>query len=551
MTILMNIANFFTSVVCNKKTRHNFLFALLYTVALTMPDHIVRLMCDVPIHIKWSYYLEIFAFGLMLSYAQRAVFIFFICITFVMQCIQLHHIAYFGVPIPVGNLMNIFRDAGDVFNATYLKSTWFLTPVLILLYMISAVYFFKKNLFKIKWIWIILLCISAYKPYRALFHTKDIWYFQPYISRPSLRNSIRTFSFFLFRYLPEGNSQISVDYPRYQISRTVSDTRNILVIFGESIYTGHIPLYGYERNTFPLLSKRFANDEMWQSSLALSGGISTATSTALFFNNVREPANNNEIEDKKASLFYLAKQAGFKTYYFSNQESRLSMSFGAQNVDKIITNDMNGEFFAKYRDEGLVKLLDKVNFTDDKNFIVLHMYAPHSPYENCYKNYEKDFEKYTPTNNSSREVCANNSYDNALLYTDMVMDKIINRFEEANKSDKYSIYITSDHGELFNYDGMYGHNNLIIEQAKVPFFFKSYQKRPIPSIVSHYQIGKLIASDIGYEIENPNEKTGIYYLHGNNIDFPYDYITYQIIDGQHIKELEISNTKELKNKKPE
>ena len=97
---------------------------------------------------------------------------------------------------------------------------------------------------------------------------------------------------------------------------------------------------------------------------------------------------------------------------------------------------------------------------------------------------------------------------------------------------------------------MWGHNNLVLEQAKVPFFVKSFEIKDLPSVISHYQIGKLILTQIGFEFKNKNENNNTYYLHGNNIDFPYDFIEYRI-ENENVIFNKLDNTKNLLPKSSE
>lgn len=531
-----------------EKIGYNFVFLIIFSIAAFLPDFILRMVYDLPICFESLFFGGVLLFGLLLSFANSFVVFFFIAIIFFMQLIQLNYLSYFGTPIEAGNLMNITRETKDIFDISYLRHTWFNTPLLLLLYGLCIYVFKKYQMTKIKWIWLIVLYMAMHKPYRAFSHSKDIWYFQPSITRPSLRNSISTFSYFFFRYLPDGSRPLSVEYKPYTANETEkSETENVLLIFGESLYAPHLQIYGYNRETFPLMAKRIKNNPEWKISLGISGGIATATSSLLFFNGVREPANMNEVKSKTANLFRLAKQAGFKTYYFSNQESRLTMSFGMKNLDKVITNDMRLVFFSRYHDEGLTKLLHEIDFNKGKNFVVLHMRSPHSPFENRYEGREDEFEKFKPAAESKDKFeYYQNTYDNALLYTDMAINAMVEEFEKLNKDKKYSIYVTADHGELINYDGMYGHNNLVIEQAKVPFFVKNKNIDYLPSVLSYIQIGKIIARDFGFDIINPNEEDNIFYIHGNNIDFPYDYIKYRIRDNGDIIQIEKNNTTSLK-----
>lgn len=132
----------------------------------------------------------------------------------------------------------------------------------------------------------------------------------------------------------------------------------------------------------------------------------------------------------------------------------------------------------------------------------------------------------------------------------MVISQMVQSFEKLALGTNYDIFITADHGQLFDYQGMWGHNNLVLEQAKVPFFVKSFEIKDLPSVISHYQVGKLILTQIGFELKNKNENNNTYYLHGNNIDFPYDFIEYRI-ENENVIFNKLDNTKNLLPKSSE
>ena len=189
-------------------------------------------------------------------------------------------------------------------------------------------------------------------------------------------------------------------------------------------------------------------------------------------------------------------------------------------IDHIVTNDSEPLFFSQHRDEGLALLLDKIDFSKGKKFVVLHLRTPHLPYEKHYQAHKDKFQKFLPdTPDADRLTYMVNSYDNALLYNDFVVDEIINTFEKHNQNRKYVIFFTADHGQLFNYHGMWGHNKLIVEQGKVPAFIFNYKEK-LPPTISAYQFSKLILQALGGKLINPNEKDNVFYLHGNNIYYP-------------------------------
>ena len=536
--------NFLKPDIKNKKISHNLIIAFSFIVACFAPDLVMKYACGLPIKIEMLFFFGVVLFGILLSLTNKIVFFFFASLIFVMQAIQLNFMAYFGNPIDPANIMNIFRETRDIFDVSYLKETWFVMPTLFVCFGVLIYTFLKTKPVKLPLIWIVLFYLAAHKPYRAYTQTKDVWYFQPALTRPSLKNSISTFSYFTFQYWPKGYTNVSVEYEPYSLKEVKSDVQNILLIWGESLYAGHLPMYGYERQTFPRMSQ-IINEQGWQKAFGMSGGIATATSTLLFFNLMREPANAEVLKTHVADLFSAAKAKGFHTYYLSNQESRLTMGMKTAAIDELMTNDMNPIYFAKYKDEGLIELLQEKGLKGKKNFVVLHMRSPHSPYENRYQGREAEFEKWTPAASSKdRLEYEVNTYDNALLYTDMVIAEMVRTFEKLAQGTNESIFITADHGQLFDYNGMWGHNNLTLEQAHVPVFVKRNRIEVLPQIIPHYELGKLILEDIGFKLDNPNEQERIYYLHGNNVDFPYDFIEYQI-NGADILQIKKENTGNL------
>ena len=531
----------------NRTITGNLWITLAFIAACFVPDLVLKLACGLPIKIEMLFFLGVILFGFLLSLTNKIVFFFFTVLIFIMQTIQLNFMAYFGSPIDPANIMNIFRETREIFDVSYLKETWFVMPTLLACFGVLVYSFLKTKPIKLPLVWLVLFYLASHKPYRAYTQTKGIWYFQPALTRPSLKNSISTFSYFTFQYWPKGYENVSVEYEPYSLKEKTSDVQNILLIWGESLYAGHLSMYGYERQTFPNMSE-ILKESGWRQALGLSGGIATATSTLLFFNTAREPANGQVLKNHVADLFAAAKTKGFHTYYLSNQESRLTMGMKTALIDELTTNDMNPIYFAKNKDEGLTKLLQEKGLKGEKNFVVLHMRSPHSPYENRYKGREAEFEKWTPAASSKdRFEYETNTYDNALLYTDLVIANMVRTFEKLAAGSNYSIFITADHGQLFDYNGMWGHNNLTLEQAHVPVFVKNSNIEDLPEIVPHYELGKLILNDIGFELDNPNEKDGIYYLHGNNVDFPYDFLEYQV-KGSKIIELKKENTGNLKKK---
>lgn len=215
---------------------NNTFFVLSFVALVFLPDIIFKFFFSLPIHIEITFLAGTIGFGFLLSFTNAFVYCCFMAVIFAMQAVQLNYMAFFGEAISPENILNIVRESRDVFDPAYLKQTWFVLPLLIALFWVNIRLFFRLKMFKIKWIWILLFYLAAHKPYRAYTGSKGIWYFQPSISRPSLKNSISTFSYFFFQYWPKGYKNVDLTYAPYEIKPRPSETQNILLIWGESLY---------------------------------------------------------------------------------------------------------------------------------------------------------------------------------------------------------------------------------------------------------------------------------------------------------------------------
>lgn len=535
--------------VSSGRFSNNFLVALVALIAVFAPDEVLNGLGKAHIVKEPLFMVYVFGFFLLLSFCSMWAMYLFLVLFLMMEIVQINFMVFFGHPITASEIVNIVSERADVFDAAYLGQTWFVMPLLILFYGLTCFVFYVwgKDAIKAKWLLLVVLYLAAHKPYRAYTETKGIWYFQPGPTRSTLKNSINTFSYFFFQYLWKDTQAIQVNYAPYRIMNIPADKKNILLIWGESLYSKHLPMFGYQRDTFPRMQQRIRKGGKIQTTEVLSPGISTATSTPLFFNVVREPANLKEVYAKTANLFRAAKQNGFETYYISNQESRLLMNLGDEYIDHIINNDSAPLVFGRYHDEGLLHFLKDIDLQDGKHFVVLHMRTPHLPYEKHYQNHKENFEKFLPVSeNAGRLQYYTNTYDNALLYADYVIDDLISDFTKRADMKESAVFVTADHGQLFDYNGMWGHNNLVPEQVMVPGIVIGDFSFILPDKMSGYQFGKLILESLGSSLINENEKADTYYIHGNNIEFPYDYIEYKFDRDRGIMAEGVKNTADLR-----
>jgi len=255
-------------------------------------------------------------------------------------------------------------------------------------------------------------------------------------------------------------------------------TLTFVLIIGESASKYHQGLYGYQRNTNPLLTS--IKDELF----IFDSVISPHTHTNPVLAKVLSFANFESMEPlyKKRSIVEYFKDAGFKTFWISNQQfanefNTLSTMIGLQADVHYFTNvnyvDSAGS--KPIYDEVLLgpyarALADK----SQKKLIILHLIGSHSDKA---KRYPESFKKFTdtigiPYHPYNREwvFAVINAHDNSVLYTDYVLYQSI-KLLSNNKEPSVWMYF-SDHGEeIFDYRDFWGHSeaSASIYMTDIPF----------------------------------------------------------------------------------
>ena len=254
------------------------------------------------------------------------------------------------------------------------------------------------------------------------------------------------------QYFLNKNSSLS---PLDNLTDRSGDTpRTLVMVIGESTTSRRMSLYGYPRKTTPRLDALKENGELFAFSDVITSRPYTiqALQQVLSFANQEEP--NRYLTEP--NLMNLMKQAGYKTFWVTNQQTMLQ-----RNV--LLTSYSQQADVAKYLNNGRAQVgfpLDQVVFepftemlTDPapKKFIVVHLFGTHIRYS---LRYPKEYEVFTgrdhvPENLSSSNIEIFNSYDNAVLYNDFVITRLIEILSK-NQPNSFLVYF-SDHGEeVFN-----------------------------------------------------------------------------------------------------
>lgn len=182
------------------------------------------------------------------------------------------------------------------------------------------------------------------------------------------------------------------------------------------------------------------------------------------------------------SVLHLFNKMNIDVTWIENQAGCKGVCAGLKYIEakSLNTATIYCQKFGNCLDEILITGLEQQLITNSSNqdqIIILHQLGNHGP--GYFARYPKEFNKFTPTCNSyDLTKCSNseiiNAYDNAILYTDWVLAKIIKQLDKVNTINhrKFLLIYVSDHGESLGENNLYLHGMPYtiapIEQKRVP-----------------------------------------------------------------------------------
>jgi lipid A ethanolaminephosphotransferase len=236
-------------------------------------------------------------------------------------------------------------------------------------------------------------------------------------------------------------------------------TELIILVVGEAARADHFSLNGYQRETNPLLQQENIINFTQMSSC----GTSTAYSVPCMFSFFPRKKFNHKKGVSTENILDVLSHTGFIDILWRDNNSdskgvaeRVSYEDFRKPENNTICSD------GECRDEGMLVGLDQyiAQHKGRDILIILHQMGNHGP--EYYKRYPKEFERFTPTCKTNQlEECSNeqiiNAYDNALLYTDYFLAKVISFLKQYDTTHETAMIYFSDHGESLGEKGLYLH----------------------------------------------------------------------------------------------
>ena len=247
---------------------------------------------------------------------------------------------------------------------------------------------------------------------------------------------------------------------------TIKDNQKsvVVLVIGESARKQNFSIYGYHKNTNPLLSKTL--------NVYHFDANSSATYTTAGVKSILEYKNTDDLYEilpnylyrNNVEVIWRTSNWGEPPVHIKNYQKR----------EEIIPN-CKGEA-CNYDETLLSGLKEKIlASTKNKILVVLHTSISHGPTYS--KKYPPQFEAFKPVCNSVElGNCSHdeliNAYDNTIVYTDYVLSKLIENLKQLKGYNSAMIFV-SDHGESLGEKNLYMHGLPLSiapkEQYEIPF----------------------------------------------------------------------------------
>lgn len=292
-------------------------------------------------------------------------------------------------------------------------------------------------------------------------------------------------------------------------AQIVTDSKDIFVlIIGESARSENFSLYGYERDTNPLLAK----DSVSVLNAKASDTYTRSTVKAIMSYKPGDTLYEilpNYLERNGVDVIWRTSNWGSPPIKVKKNYSKNVL----KDRFKITDNNFDGILFHDLKS-------DIVASDSSKIFIGIHTYTSHGPA--YFKNVPEDCKEFFPEcrtvemGNAKRSELIN-AYDNTIIYTDSLVHSVIKTLKEDFPDRRSCVLFISDHGESLGENGYYMHgipkDMAPACQLNIPFIVwtsdQSLRIKDIPC-AGHYNIYHTVLKFMGLETPIYNETLNIF-----------------------------------------
>ena len=249
----------------------------------------------------------------------------------------------------------------------------------------------------------------------------------------------------------------------------------MVMVVGETARADRFSLNGYHKETNPMLTKQ----GVVSLSNVSSCGTSTSVSVPCMFSALGRKEYDKETALNQQNALDVLAAHGVEILWRDNNSDSKGVATRLK-VEDFRTPTLNPACEGECRDIGMLTgLAQYIEARKGKDIlIVFHQMGNHGP--EYYKRYPKEFEKFKPVcttgelkDCSQEEI--DNSYDNAVLYTDYFLSKVIDFLKKYDDDRATAMLYVSDHGESLGEHGIYLHS--------APYMVAPKEQTHVPGIV--------------------------------------------------------------------
>lgn len=231
----------------------------------------------------------------------------------------------------------------------------------------------------------------------------------------------------------------------------------VVLVIGETARADRFSLNGYGRETNPMLKQRGVLSFRDVSSCATSTGESLP---CMFSALGRKDFSREKAAHHQNALDVLFEHGVQILWRDNNSDSKgVAARMAYENFRSPANNPVCD---SECRDIGMLSGLDRyIEARAGKDIlIVLHQMGNHGP--EYYRRYPERFRRFTPTCETGElQKCSkqqlDNTYDNAILYTDYFLSSVIDLLKKYEATHATAMLYVSDHGESLGENGIYLH----------------------------------------------------------------------------------------------
>jgi len=381
----------------------------------------------------------------------------------ILNALAVYFINSYGVIIDESMISNVF-------NTNYEESSSFFSIKLLLytliLGILPSIYLFWINLEKGSWkSFFINVSLSLLFMVIMVFANASNWLWIDKNSK-SLGGlampwsySVNTYLHFLHDYQKNKKEILLPDATITDSSKSV-----VVLVIGESARSQNFSLYGYPKNTNPLLAQT--------PNLFRFKASSCATYTTAGIKCILEHTNTDDLYEilpnylyrNQVEVIWRSTNWGEPPIHIKNFLNKNTLQQQCQGdtceYDEILLNGLRAQIAASPK---------------NKILVVLHTSTSHGPTYS--KKYPPRFETFKPVCNSVElGNCSQteliNAYDNTIVYTDYLLHRVIEDLRQLPQYNSCMLFV-SDHGESLGEKNLYMHGVPISmapkEQYEIPF----------------------------------------------------------------------------------